>query len=285
MPVTAACILTGHTITIATKVKHIKSKQKEEQQELEKEEQQELEKEEPPKEEETQPQKPKRWQKLLGHTLELASLCLASGDEELKEYALTFLTVVSKHGSILKQYVPNLLLTVWKALSHPKCISGTTSIVQGSNISLTPLFSSATPEEYENLLQDLLKSTQGDNLINTFMLWKIVINSKTVGHKKRLKCMAVEHLVYILVDLVSAHSADEKSVSPLLVPTLEHLKEVIGSPVTLGPQIRVLGLIPCTTIPLNTLPTEEFKNVSYVYCQKQACINAYKLSKASALQI
>lgn len=300
-PVTAACILTGHAVTVVTKMRHLMAKQKkrqwalkkkekgeveepQEEEELPEEEPQEeeeplddeppeeegpsegkpKEQEKPPEEVETQPQEPERWQKLLGCSLELASLCLTSGDEELKEYALTFLNVVSKYGATLKQHVPNLLFIVWKALSYPKCISDNTSILQGSNISLAPLFSSATPEEYGNLLQDLLKRTQGENLINAFMLWKIVINSKSNDHTKRLKSMAMENLVYILIDLVSAHSADKDSVSPILVPTLEHLKKVVSSSVKIGPHIRVLGLIPCTTIHLSTLPAEEFKKVTAI---------------------
>lgn len=212
-----------------------------------------------------EPVRSRKWCRLLKDSLHLAELCLSSEHRELREYAMIFLLTVCEYSESLKSFLPaNLFTTVWNVLSHSDLIVADSDSFLSSQVSLKPLLLFASPEEYTELLKDLLKQTQvnDSNLAYTLKLWQVVINSKVYGDSGSRKKEAVEHLTFILVNRVGCQGAHE---DPLLVPLMESLKELINSGIDFHEGVMASILTPCTVIQLQNLPVQQFQLVSYVY--------------------
>lgn len=280
-PATAAAILTAHTIIVLTKtfsrttkknvdedIKVLDSTTEEASKHLT-ETSEELEKEIESSKPQEKTEKTHKWQKLLGHSFKLAELCFSSGHPELEKYALTFLFIVSQHSNSLQSHLPSHLLnTAWTALSDP-CRSAASidcDSFRNSKLSLAPLLSAASPDDYEKLLQDLLRRTQtcGTDLAHTLMLWQLVITSQVFGANGALKRVALEHLIPILVNFTNTYCASGECVSPYLIPILETFKELMNTALRFEAQSRALVLTPCSTVQLQSLPVDQFYKVSYI---------------------
>ncbi|KAG7160257.1 uncharacterized protein LOC121876485 [Homarus americanus] len=264
-PSTAAAILTAHTITVLTyskdNSKTVESTNKENKETTTEDTGEEHKKDQESLELEEQTHKTPRWQKLLGLSFQLSELCLSSGHPELEEYALTFLVTVSLHSNSLQSHLPaHILSTAWTALSHPGRLPIGNDSLLHNNISLDSLLSSAPSDEYEKLLQDLLKRTLSDNadLTHTLTLWQLVIAAKVFEVHGAQKRMALEHLIPILVNLITVYDNSEECVSPYLIPILETLRQLTICPLQFEAQSRAFVLTPCTTIHLHTLPIDQF---------------------------
>nr|XP_045617905.1 uncharacterized protein LOC123770265 [Procambarus clarkii]XP_045617906.1 uncharacterized protein LOC123770265 [Procambarus clarkii]XP_045617907.1 uncharacterized protein LOC123770265 [Procambarus clarkii] len=270
-PPTAAAILTAHTIIVLVKTHdstrkkpHNNSLISESATEIDHETQMEID-EDPPNLEDScnheQGKKIHKWQKLLGNTCHLAKLCLSSSHQELQEYALKFLFTVLQHSDVLQAYLPpHLFSTTWTALSGVDSLHMVIDALPHTKLSIDPLLSRASPDDYEKILQDLLKCTQSGttDLTHTLRLWQVVIFSKVVGVNGALKRVALEHLIPILGNLVTIHGMSDKCVSPHLIPILETLRELINFALKFEAQTIALVLTPCTTIQFHTLPPDQF---------------------------
>ncbi|KAG0711014.1 Unhealthy ribosome biogenesis protein 2 [Chionoecetes opilio] len=210
-----------------------------------------------------------KWKKLLRRSVQLSELCLSSGNQDLEEYALAFLLTVAKHSDVLSAYLPpQLLTTAWTALSCPeRCPSGID--VDGyTKVSLEPVLLTASPEDYEKLLEDLVMRTHRDDgqLGHTLQLWRLVIHSMAIGANGFLKRTALEHLVPILVHLATVHGSTARQDSgqgsgqdsSLVHAVLLTLQEIIQTSISFEDQTKAHLLMPCTTVHLHKLPHHDF---------------------------
>lgn len=269
-PPTAAAILAAHSIIVLTEISHYAIKKKLNSQILESDivnvrsitnisEDPENAQKNCDLEEQTL--KTPLWQKLLGHSCHLAKLCLSSGHCELQECTLHYLIIVLQHYSILQSRLPSdIFITTWTALSRTDHIPRIISALPHSKCIIKPLLSGVSPDDYEKLLHDLLKSTQSDttNLVCILKLWQVIIFSKVFGVNGAVKRVALEHLMPILVNLVTVHNASDKCTNPYLIPLLETLRELISFALKFEAQTIALVLTPCTTIHLQTMPLDQF---------------------------
>ncbi|KAK8399199.1 hypothetical protein O3P69_003369 [Scylla paramamosain] len=202
-----------------------------------------------------------KWKKLLGRSVQLSELCLSSGNKELEEYALAFLLTVSKHSGVLNAYLPpQLLTTAWSALSLPdRCPSGIDTDVY-TKVSLEPVLLTASPEDYEKLLEDLVIRTHrgGAQLGHTLQLWRLVINSMATGANGFLKRTALEHLIPILVHLATSQPTSGPPDCSVLHGVLLTLQEIIQTTISFEDQTKAHLLMPCTAIQLHKLPHHNF---------------------------
>lgn len=264
-PATAATVLTAHTIIVQAMAPSLTAaKAKGETKSSESNALESIE----AKAEETIDDIPKedsgkklRWKKLLGRSVQLSELCLSSGNKELEEYALAFLLTVSKHSDILNAYLPpQLLTTAWSSLSLPdRCPSGI-DVDMYTKVSLEPVLLTASPEEYEKLLEDLVIRTHkgGAQLGHTLQLWRLVINSMATGANGFLKRTALEHLIPILVHLATSQPTSELPDYSVLHGVLLTLQEIIQTTISFEDQIKAHLLMPCTAIQLHKLPHHNF---------------------------
>lgn len=271
-PATAATILTAHTIIVQAMAPALtKEKLKEDARSCEgtvteliepKNKEAKEEGDAVPKEDTI---KKLKWKKLLGRSVQLSELCLSSGNKELEEYALTFLLTVAKHSEVLHAYLPpQLLTTAWSALSRPeRCPSGIDADVY-TKVSLEPVLLTASPDDYEKLLEDLVMRThRGDaQLSHTLQLWRLVINSMATGANGFLKRTALEHLIPILVHLATIHDTSVVPDYSVLHSVLLTLQEIIQTSISFEDQMKAHLLMPCTTIQLYKLPHHNFCQVS-----------------------
>lgn len=269
-PATAATVLTAHTIIVQARAHSLKPAQAKEgakSSEGNAVESSEA-KEEETKEDATSNEDTKKsmkWKRLLGRSVQLSELCLSSGNRELEEYALAFLLTVSKHSDVLNAYLPpQLLTTAWSALSLPdRCPSGIDADVY-TKVSLEPVLLTASPDDYEKLLEDLVMRTHrgGAQLGHTLQLWRLVINSMATGANGHLKRTALEHLIPILVHLATSQPTRGPPDYPLLHGILLTLQEIIQTTMSFEDQTKAHLLMPCTAIQLNKLPHHHFCQVS-----------------------
>lgn len=210
--------------------------------------------------------KSKKWQKILNHSFQLAELCFNSKHPELEDYAMIFLLTVSRYFDTLEALpLSRLFTSVWKVLSNSDNLAGNSDSLLHFQLSLKPLLSFASPEDYEKLLQDLLKQTQtrDSNLTHTMMLWQLVIASKVYGVNGSKKRAALERLIPMLVNLVDTLGTSTEGTCPLLMPLIETLKELIDSDIGFTNHARATVLAPCSIVPLQNLPVDQFHQVSY----------------------
>lgn len=207
-----------------------------------------------------------KWKKLLGRSVQLSELCLSSGNKELEEYALAFLLTVAKYSNVLHAYLPpQLLTTAWSALSRPeRCPSGIDADAY-TRVSLEPVLLTASADDYEKLLEDLVMRThKGDTqLSHTLQLWRLVINSMATGANGFLKRTALEHLIPILVHLVTVHDTSRVQDCSILHSVLLTLQEIIQTSISFEDQVKAQLLMPCATIQLHKLSHHNFCLVSY----------------------
>lgn len=202
-----------------------------------------------------------KWKKLLQRSVQLSELCLSSGNQELEEYALAFLFTAAKHSNVLQGYLPSqLLTTAWSALSQPERFPLGTDSGICSKVSLEPVLLTASPEDYEKLLEDLVTRTNkgGGQLCHTLRLWRLVINSMATGANGFLKRTALEHLVPILVHLATTHGTSAEPDCGVLHAVLLTLQEIIQTSISFEDQTRAHFLMPCTIIQLHKLPFSDF---------------------------
>ncbi|XP_045129896.1 uncharacterized protein LOC123515415 isoform X2 [Portunus trituberculatus] len=265
-PATAATVLTAHTIMVQAGAPSLTEAQsKEEAKSLEgiatesSEAKKEGTKENAMSKEDTK--KSMKWKKLLGRSVQLSELCLSSGNKELEEYALAFLLTVAQHSDVLNAYLPPQLLTIaWSALSLPdRCPSGVDADVY-AKVCLEPVLLTASPEEYNKLLEDLLLRTHKDHvqLSHTLRLWRLVINSTVTTVNGYLKRISLEYLIPILVHLATSHLTTAPSDCSLLHDVLLTLQEIIQTSFSVDDQTKAHLLMPCTTIQLHQLPHHNF---------------------------
>ncbi|XP_071515619.1 uncharacterized protein [Panulirus ornatus] len=288
-PASAAAILTAHTIIVLTKTscrarkknvnndsKNVDSTTEEASKNLT-ENSEELKKEVESCEPQEKTQKTHKWQKLLGCSFKLAELCLSSGHPELEKYALTFLSTVSQHSDSLQSFLPSHFLnTMWTALSDPsRSLAGINcDLFQSFKLALEPFLLTASPDDYEKLLQDLLRRTNmsGPDLTHTLMLWRLVIASKVFGANGTLKRFALGHLISMLVNITNSYHTTGECDSSYLIPVLETLKELMNTHLRFGAQSRAIVLSPCSTIHLQSLPVSEFSKVFTLVADIVNCI-------------
>ncbi|KAK4310865.1 hypothetical protein Pmani_017598 [Petrolisthes manimaculis] len=250
-------------------------------------------------------EKQRKWQKLLSRSSELAELCLTCGHKELEEFALAFLQTVIKHLDTLQPYLPeHLVASVWKAISQPnhkstfstdttsnsqlsressvadshswvsqeplstkpKHTSSSSNVTSKSRYTLAPLLATAPPEDYKNLLKDLLRQTNryNDNLPHTLGLWKLVITTMVFKANGDIKCVAMEHLIPILVELLTTPRDPMGDLSPHTLLILNTLKEAVDSSININPQARAQALTPCSTLRIYSLPLDQFSQMFVV---------------------
>lgn len=205
-----------------------------------------------------------KWKKLLRRSVQLSELCLSSGNQELEEYALAFLFTAAKHSDVLQGHLPSqLLTTAWSALSQPERFPLGVDSGICSKVSLEPVLLTASPEDYEKLLEDLVTRTNkgGGQLCHTLRLWRLVINSMATGANGFLKRTALEHLVPILVHLATTHGTSTEPDCGLLHAVLLTLQEIIQTSISFEDQTRAHFLMPCTVIQLHKLPFSDFCQV------------------------
>ena len=208
-----------------------------------------------------------KWKKLLGRSIQLSELCLSSGNKELEEYALAFLLTVAKHSDVLNTYLPpQLMSTAWSALSLPeRCPSGIDADAY-TKVSLEPVLLTATSEDYEKLLEDLVVRTHkgGGQLSHTLQLWRLVTNSMAIGANGFLKRTALEHLIPILVHLATTQGNNAVPDYALIHGVLLTLQEIIQTSISFEDQTKAHLLMPCTTIQFDKLPHHNFCQVSCI---------------------
>lgn len=205
-----------------------------------------------------------KWKKLLHRSVQLSEMCLSSGNHELEEYALAFLFTAAKHSDVLHEYLPSqLLTTAWTALSQPERIPlGSDSGIY-SKVSLEPVLLTASPEDYEKLLEDLVTRTNkgGPQLCHTLQLWRLVINSMATGANGFLKRTALEHLIPILVQLATTQGTSSEPDCKVLHAVLLTLQEIIQTSISFEDQTKAHFLVPCTVIQLHKLAFNNFCQV------------------------
>lgn len=216
------------------------------------------------KPQDTMAKKPK-WKKLLRRSVRLSELCLSSRNQELEEYALTFLFTIAKHSDTLHGYLPDHLLGIaWSALSHPDRVPLSTDSLPA--LSLEPVLLTASPDDYEKLLEDLIERTnRGDQLCHTLKLWRLIINSMVTGASGFLKRTALEHLIPILVNLATTQGTSEVPDCTVLHAVLMTLQEIIQTSIMFEDQTKAHFLVPCTAIELHKLPVDNFCQVKLFF--------------------
>lgn len=203
-----------------------------------------------------------KYLKLLNRSIKLGELCLSSSNPYLVEHTLNFFVKVGERSFILKSHVsPDLLTVMWSTLCQRDLLSPNAEFSQLSRFCLYCLLPLASSEEFENILKDLIRTTQTQtNIVQALLLWQLVIPAKVNERNVILRRTAMEHLIPLLVNLVTLQNPKTSSVE-LLLPVVETVRVAIKSRLAFSSQSRALALKLCASIHLHLLSFDNFHKI------------------------
>ncbi|KAK7079490.1 hypothetical protein SK128_009576 [Halocaridina rubra] len=199
--------------------------------------------------------------RLIEDSINLSELCLSISNPNLVKHALCFLILVAKLSSKYDLNLPSFLFSnIWSILSKSEylLVAHFAPLVEKCMLTLIPL---ATTEEYEAVLEGLVKETQMLNDIPHFLvLWQIVIAAEVTGKNALHREIAVRSLIPHLVNYVTLQNLESSS-PDLLIPLTETVKATVMSKTLHSAHSKTLALKLCMSVRLQLLPNHHFEKV------------------------